>query len=158
MSLNRVRQTPLRLGSNKKVDVRTQFGALCWRMQKDQLQVALVTSRRTKRWVIPKGWPVDGATPSEAAAREAWEEAGLEGRVDDLCLGIYSYQKARGPEGDLPCVVAVFPMKVKKRHRTWPEAKERRRKWVPVKKAASLVDSPELRRIIRDFDPKQLPR
>ncbi len=158
MSVTRVRQTPLRLGANSKVDVRTQFGALCWRVQKDQLQIALVTSRRTKRWVIPKGWPVDGATPSEAAAREAWEEAGLEGRVDDVCLGIYSYQKVLGSDGELPCVVAVFPMKVKKRHRTWPEAEERRRKWVTAKKAVTLIDSPELRRIIKDFDPRQLPR
>ncbi|NNF70832.1 MAG: NUDIX hydrolase, partial [Rhodobacteraceae bacterium] len=120
--------------------------------------VALVTSRRTRRWVLPKGWPMDGATPSEAAAREAYEEAGLEGRTVDVCLGIYSYTKALEDEGDVPCVVAIFPLKVKRVLRDWPEAKQRKRKWFSTKKAATLVDMPELKRILREFDPFLLPR
>lgn len=158
MSVTRMRQTPIHLGPNAKTGVRTQFGALCWRVRKDQVQIALVTSRRTKRWIIPKGWPADGATPAEAAAVEAREEAGLEGRVHEVCLGIYSYTKDIDPKTSLPCVVAVFPLKVKEQHAKWPEAGERRRKWFSVKKAASLVGSAELRRIILDFDPRSLAR
>ncbi|MEO1542762.1 MAG: NUDIX domain-containing protein, partial [Pseudomonadota bacterium] len=80
MSVTEITQQPLTLGSGCKRDVRTQFGALCWRMHKGKLKVALVTSRRSHRWILPKGWPVDGATPAQAAAREAYEEAGLEGK------------------------------------------------------------------------------
>ena len=158
MNVSRVRQTPIRLGAEAKRGVRTQFGALCWRVRNDRLQIALVTSRRTKRWIIPKGWPSDGTTPAEAAAAEAWEEAGFEGRVGEVCLGIYSYTKALDDETLLPCVVAVFPLKVKEQRRKWPEKQERRRKWFSQKKAAALVESAELRRIILNFDPRVLPR
>lgn len=158
MSLAKIRQRPLRLGGNGKNSVRTQFGALCWRLQKDKLQFALVSSRRTGRWIIPKGWPLDGATPAQAAACEAWEEAGLEGRVSDICLGIYSYTKVFDGAAQLPCVVAVFPMKVKAARRNWPERSDRKRKWVTPRKAAALVDAPELKRLLREFDPRALSR
>ena len=158
MSLAKIRQRPMRLGSKDKSDVRTQFGAICWRRHKDDVQIALITSRRTRRWVIPKGWPVDGATPAEAAAREAYEEAGIEGPVSDVCLGIYSYSKIFEDTESLPCVVAVFPVKVKKVLRDWPERRERKRKWVTPRKAAAMVDDPELRRLLREFDPRTLPR
>ena len=105
MSIPIVRNQPLNLHGNRKNDVRTQFGALCWRVRKKKLQIALITSRRTGRWIIPKGWPVEGATPTEAAAQEAWEEAGIEGTVGHACLGIFSYAKAVD-DGVQPCVVA----------------------------------------------------
>lgn len=158
MSLAKIRQRPMRLGSSGKSDVRTQFGAICWRRHKDEVQVALVTSRRTRRWVIPKGWPMDGTTPAESAAYEAYEEAGLEGAASDVCLGIYSYAKIMDGADDLPCVVAVFPGKVKKVLRSWPERRERKRKWVTPRKAAAMVDAPELSRLLREFDPRALPR
>ena len=156
MSINRPKQRPVRLLDRGKRDVRTQFGALCWRAQGDETQVLLVTSRRSKRWIIPKGWPVDRATPAEAAAPEAWEEAGVEGKVKPTCLGIFSYSKAIMDGELLPCVVAVFPLRVKKTRGSYPEKGERRRKWVSQKKAAQLADDPELAAIIANFDPKSL--
>ncbi|MFC6583776.1 NUDIX hydrolase [Sulfitobacter aestuariivivens] len=54
--------------------MRTQFAALCYRVKKGKVQVLLVTSRGTKRWIVPKGWPMDGKTPAQSAALEAWEE------------------------------------------------------------------------------------
>ncbi|MEM6386930.1 MAG: NUDIX hydrolase [Pseudomonadota bacterium] len=86
---------------------------MCWRMRGDKPQFLLVTSRQRKRWIIPKGWPVDRATPSETAHTEAWEEAGVKGKVFERCLGIYSYNKYLEGGTHLPCVVAVFPVKVK---------------------------------------------
>jgi 8-oxo-dGTP pyrophosphatase MutT (NUDIX family) len=157
MNVSKVKQRPMVLGDADKRGVRTQFGALCWRQHKNDVQIALITSRRTKRWILPKGWPVDGATPSEAAKAEAYEEAGLEGKVQNTCLGIYSYVKTIDKADDLPCVVAIFPMKVKKVLSNWPEKSERRRKWFSIKKASSMVDSPELKRIIRNFSPSELP-
>ncbi|WP_226781950.1 NUDIX hydrolase [Oceaniglobus trochenteri] len=143
----------LDLDPTRKRDVRSQFGALCWRRRDSQVQVLLVTTRRTKRWVIPKGWPMGGQSPSGAAAIEAYEEAGVEGAVSDVCLGIYTYTKEFDGD-DLPCVVAVFPLKVSRKLRNWPEAKERKRQWFSLKKAAAKVQEPELRQILRRFDPK----
>ncbi|WOI55041.1 NUDIX hydrolase [Palleronia sp. LCG004] len=146
---------PLRLMSAGKRDVRTQFGALCWRMRNGKLQVALVTTRRTRRWIVPKGWPIEGATPAMAAATEAFEEAGVEGAVSEQCLGIFTYTKEMDGD-DLPCVVAVFPIKVKKVHKVWPEKAERTRRWATPKKAARLVQEPELQQMLARFDPKML--
>ncbi len=139
-----------------KRDVRTQFGAICYRVRKDKVQVLLITSRRTGRWVIPKGWPIPGATPSKSAEREAWEEAGVVGTPSTVCLGVYSYTKHDEGPSPLPCVVAVFPIKVRKLDDKFPEAGERRRKWCGLKKAAALLQEPELIQMIRHFDPRQL--
>ena len=87
---------------------------------------------------------------------EAWEEAGVEGKASSACLGIFSYNKELG-EGDLlPCVVAVFPVKVKKLVPVYPEAGDRRRKWFSLKKAAKKVDDPELGALLSGFDPSVL--
>jgi len=149
---------PQRLDVSHKHDVRTQFGALCYRLRDDKAQILLVTSRGTGRWIIPKGWPMDGETPAGAAATEAYEEAGVEGKPSDVCLGIYSYTK-NIPKGDnLPIVVAVFPFKVKRVLKDFPEAGQRKRKWFSLKKAAAIISEPELAPLIRSFDVKRLSR
>jgi len=131
---------------------RTQYGALCWRDHGKGLEVLLVTSRETGRWVIPKGWPIRNLTPEESAAREAWEEAGVKGSATPECLGIYSYEKGvgrpAGPRVYHPCVVAVYPLAVRQLAKTWPEAKQRKRKWFTPKKAARKVDEPELQALL----------
>ncbi len=156
MSILQMKQAPLRMDANNKRDVRSQFAALCYRVHKDETQIMLVTSRERGRWIIPKGWPVEGATPAQAAATEAYEEAGVEGKLFNVCLGIYSYTKVMSDTDDLPCVVSVFPIKVKKVHDTYPEADERKRKWFSQKKATARVREPELRKIIKHFDPNFL--
>jgi len=154
MSIAKTKMRPLRLAPSAKRDIRTQFGALCYRVRQDKVQVLLITSRGTGRWIVPKGWPMDGASPVDAALQEAWEEAGVEGRAMGNSLGIYSYVKLDDGER-LPCVVAVFPVKVRKLSEAYPESAQRRRKWFSRKKAAALVDEPELRQIMRDFDPRR---
>ena len=158
MSTAKVKQQPIRLPMSRKRDLRTQFGALCYRIQKDKVQVLLVTSRGRKRWIIPKGWPIDGATPAKAAAREAFEEAGAEGKITGNCLGIYSYHKAMDAIDDLPCVVALFPLRVKRLHAIFPEYKQRKRRWFSLKKAAAVLEEPELRQMVKAFDPRYLLR
>lgn len=151
----RAKQHPVRLGRSAKKGVRTQFGALVWRYRKDKLQFLLITSRRRKRWIIPKGWPMDGATPVEAATTEAWEEAGVKGRAVPICVGLYSYLKdLENGKPPLPCMVAVFPIKARWMFPKYPEAHERKRKWVSPKKAATMVEEPELAELLRHFDPK----
>lgn len=154
-TIGRKKMRALRLASRQKRDVRTQFGALCYRVRQDKVQVLLVTSRNTKRWILPKGWPIGGETPPDAAAQEAWEEAGVEGRVMGNCLGIYSYHKIYDKDR-LPCVVAIFPIKVKRLKDSYPEAEQRSRKWFSLKKASNLLTEPELQQMVRDFDPKAL--
>jgi 8-oxo-dGTP pyrophosphatase MutT (NUDIX family) len=149
----RLKQAPLRTASFSKRDLRTQFGALCYRVHKDETQVLLVTSRQSKRWIIPKGWPQDGVTPAQSAANEAFEEAGVTGKSINLCLGMYSYTKIMDEDqDDLPCAVSVFPIKVKKLLDKYPEVKMRKRRWFNLKKAAGLVKEPELRKILKHFD------
>ena len=156
MHLVRTKQSPVDMGEAGKRELRSQFAALCYRMTHGTPEILLVTSRRSRRWIIPKGWPVDGITPANAAAQEAFEEAGVEGKIRDVCLGIYSYSKQIETGIALPCMVAVFPIKVKALHNKFPEAGERKRKWFAQKKAAARVEEPELRQIIRAFDPKLL--
>ena len=150
------KQQPLQLAEVGKRGVLTQFGALCWRRRAGEVQVLLVTSRRRKRWIIPKGWPQDQKTPSKAAGAEAWEEAGAEGKAKQNCLGIFSYNKELSNGDVAPCVCAVFPVRVKNLRRKYPEAGERKRKWFTLEKAAKKVEEPELQAILRSFDPSKL--
>lgn len=135
---------------------RTQYGAVCWRRLGARVEVLLITSRDTGRWVIPKGWPIVGLTPEESAAREAFEEAGVEGRVSPTCMGLYSYEKGldtpTGPRVFVPCVVAVYPMQVKGLRDQFPEVNERRRKWFSPKKAARKVAEPALQDLLEGFE------
>lgn len=137
--------------------VRTQYGAICWRVMRGKLEVLLVTSRDTGRWVIPKGWPMADKSPSSAAVQEAWEEAGVEGEVSDICLGLFSYDKVIGPALAVPCVVAVYPLKVTKLRDRFPERKQRIRKWFSPEKAAKKVVEPELSVILAEFKPPPEP-
>ena len=137
-----VKQLPISVGGAKKSDVRTQFAALCYRVVKKKVQVLVISSRGTGRWIVPKGWPMDGKTPADAALQEAWEEAGVIGKVVSAPLGLYSYQKVQDDAPDFPCVAVVYAVKVKSLSKEFPEAGERRLKWVGRKKAAKLVDEP----------------
>ncbi|WP_420858426.1 NUDIX hydrolase [Marivivens marinus] len=147
-------QLPLKLRAGRKTDVRTQFAALPFRVVGDKVQICLITSRGTGRWILPKGWPMHKETPAQAAATEAWEEAGIVGDPIDRCLGVYSYVKSVG-KSDAPIVTLVYPVSVRKLKSDWPERGERKRKWFSRKKAAQKVAEPALRAIIDGFDPKQ---
>ena len=125
-----------------------QAGAMCWRLHRSQVQVLLITSRDTGRWVIPKGWPHDGATAAQSAATEAWEEAGVEGSVCETPLGIYGYDKVLKPGVVLPCMVTVFALRVARLRAKFPERHERRRKWFDAARAARKVAEPELRMLL----------
>jgi 8-oxo-dGTP pyrophosphatase MutT (NUDIX family) len=126
----------------------TQVAALCWRKHRDQVQVLLITSRDTGRWVLPKGWPMSGCTAAETAAREAWEEAGVEGRITPEVLGLFGYDKVLAPGQAQPCMVSVYALRVAGLARRFPERKERRRKWFTAEKAARKVAEAELRNLL----------
>ncbi|EBA13257.1 NUDIX hydrolase [Roseobacter sp. CCS2] len=151
------KQLPLKLRTGRKTDVRAQFAALCWRVKNDKVQVCLVTSRTRQRWIIPKGWPMHKQTPANAAATEAYEEAGVSGDAVDFCLGVYSYHKPQ-KVGNAPIITMVYPVHVTHVHSKWPEKKQRRRKWMSPAKAAKKLTEPELKRIVAGFKPNRIAR
>lgn len=133
-----------------KTKRRKQFAALPFQTSADGVQVLMVTSRDTGRWVIPKGWPMKNRRPHRAAAIEAYEEAGVVGKADKAALGTYDYEK-RTDSGDIPCRVTVFPLPVSRLEDEWPEKAQRRRAWHCVEEASGLVEEPELQAILRAF-------
>ena len=128
-----------------------QVAALCLRQRDKKTEVLLVTSRGTGRWIIPKGWPMNGKTLAQAAAQEAWEEAGAKGKISDTTVGSYTYDKSEEGEAQRLVKVQVFPLWVDVLKEDFPEASERKRKWVLPKEAAKLVAEKELKAILRSL-------
>jgi len=131
-----------------------QVAALCWRAA--PVQVLLITSLNSKRWILPKGWPENDMTPAQAAAREAFEEAGIVGEIDQTPLGAYHYLKDRKDGGAMPCSVDVFALQVTTELDDWPEKGSRELAWLTLVQAAAKVSEPGLREILRNF-PKTAP-
>ena len=115
------------------------------------VQILLVTSRETKRWVIPKGNLSGNLAPHAAAAREAEEEAGVVGAVCPTPLGSYRYRKRKGSGASLMADVDVFPLAVSRELGEWKEKVERQRRWFWLNEAAAAVEEPDLRDLIRSF-------
>jgi 8-oxo-dGTP pyrophosphatase MutT (NUDIX family) len=128
-----------------------QYGVLPWRMMGGVLQILLITTRNTRRWIVPKGWPVEGKSPRQSVAQEALEEAGVEGAVAAKPLGWFCYDKLRKSGELLPCKVQVFAMEVTRQHQEWEEKALRHARWVTPLEALSHVGEPGLRQIISDF-------
>lgn len=113
--------------------------------------ILLVTSRDTGRWVIPKGWPMRHLVDSNAAKREALEEAGVLGCIRRDPVGHFTYAKRMG-NISRACRVAVYGLHVQRELQDWPERHQRRRQWFDRVEAASLVQEPELVSLIMDFN------
>jgi 8-oxo-dGTP pyrophosphatase MutT (NUDIX family) len=122
-----------------------QAGAIPYRISGGRVEVLLVTSRETGRWVIPKGHVDKGATASQAAALEALEEAGVSGRfASDLPLGFVPYFKTLKDGEVCAATIQVFALLVHEERTAWLESGERRRQWMPAREAARRVGEPAL--------------
>ncbi|WP_395945851.1 NUDIX hydrolase [Brevundimonas sp.] len=128
-----------------------QVAALPWRLDEGALWILMITSRETRRWVIPKGGRMVGKTDPEAAAQEALEEAGVKGVTDEHSIGVFRYAKGLKDGGQRQCVVSVYPMQVLIQLGHWPEAHQRERRWMTPDEAAAAVQEPDLAALIRDF-------
>ena len=130
-----------------------QAGAIPYRVVDGAIEVLLITSRDTGRWVIPKGYVESGETAAEAAAKEAFEEAGVVGSIPRrLPLGFVPYVKIlKGGKG-CPASIEVYPLLVEARKKDWPEKGQRKAKWFTVEEAAERVDEPALAALIRRLD------
>ncbi len=129
----------------------TQAAALPWRDGENGLEVLLMTSLTTGRWVLPKGWPENGETLSDAARREAFEEAGLIGTIGTAPLGSYRYskRKKKGPPSLL--TVEVFTFQTTGQARSWPEKVRRRQVWVTPQAASTMVAEADLSHLLSAF-------
>ncbi|WP_312528628.1 NUDIX hydrolase [Paracoccus sp. (in: a-proteobacteria)] len=124
-----------------------QVAALC--IDPQTMKVLLITSRGTGRWIVPKGWPMEGRSLGEAAAQEAWEEAGVRGRLIERESGRYHYDKQQDRGFAIPIEVRVFTIEVSELCKKFPEADQRRREWFSPSEAAELVDETGLKTILR---------
>ena len=127
-----------------------QSAALPYRWRDGDVEVLLITSRGGRRWVLPKGIVDPGLSAPASAAKEALEEAGIEGAVWDRAVGSYSQEKWGGT-----CCIEVFPMQVTAQLEDWPEATMRRRKWLSLKAARKRVEDTGLRTILQNL-PREL--
>lgn len=135
----------------------SQIAALPYRRLIDgSLQIMLITSRETARWVIPKGWRMKRLSGPEAAAQEAYEEAGLRGRISAQALGVFGYVKRRKNGQLQQCTVTVYPLLVRGQEESWPEQGQRDCVWHDQDTAAGLVIEPELAEIIETLDERLL--
>src|SRR4051795_4459026 len=143
---------PMRRRERMHQACQIQYAALPFRRRADgAMEILLVSSRETKRWVIPKGWPIKGYRPHFSAAREALEEAGLVGRIDKEPIGTYRYNKRLKNGAEVPCTVEVFPMEVQLQKKKWPEKGQRTLRWFPPEEAAEAVDEAGLSQAIREL-------
>lgn len=134
-----------------RIPYKIQVAALPWRLAEGGIQILLITSRESGRWILPKGWPEKNEALCDAAAREAGEEAGIRGAVEADDIGRYVYAKTRASGVELACEVRVFPLKVKNLADKWKEARERRRRWMRVGEAIAAIREPELCALIEEF-------
>lgn len=125
-----------------------QVGALPLRKApSNTIEVLLVSSRDTGRWVIPKGWPSKRMVDSAAAAREAKQEAGVVGKIAKKPVGNYRYRKIEKENVRL-IEVDVYLLWVKKEKKQWKEKAERNRVWFDAETASRKVREPNLRALI----------
>jgi 8-oxo-dGTP pyrophosphatase MutT (NUDIX family) len=125
-----------------------QIAALPIRLTADgTVQVLLITSRETRRWIIPKGWPMKGLKDHKAAAKEAEEEAGVVGRILKEPIGTFTYWKRRSAHFEL-CQVKVFLLRVEGQLPTWREKDQRQLQWFSLREAAERVEEPGLGELI----------
>lgn len=128
----------------------TQYGVIPVRIAADGgVEVLLITSRETRRWVVPRGNLIAGKSPVQSAAQEAYEEAGIRGAVEAEPLGRYFYFKRRRNGDLLPAEVQLFEMRVVEICDDWPEKGERERRWFAPRDAAAAVAEADLAELIR---------
>lgn len=126
-----------------------QVAALPWRRETNgALMVLLITSRTNGKWMLPKGWPMNGLRDAASAQQEALEEAGVEGDIDAQALGSYRYSKLFSTGESVPGQALIFPLAVRRERKGWKEKGQRRRRWMSPEEAARLAHEPDLARFL----------
>lgn len=151
--LRKLAETPEKLFSGA---FRQQYAALCFRRLREAgaIEILVVTSRDSGRWIIPKGWPMKRRKPYETAAIEALQEAGVSGTVRKKPVGNYTYLKLLDDGDVAPCIVDVFQIEVTESAGKFKEKGERTLAWVSPDEAARRVREIELKSLLAEFQPR----
>jgi phosphohistidine phosphatase len=113
---------------------RDQAGVIPFRRRKGTIEVCLIRNKGRKKWKIPKGFVDPGETAEQAALKEAWEEAGLKGRLSGGAIGLYEYEK-----WGFELSVSVYLMEVTDAEDEWEESRFRERSWERVETAFEML-------------------
>ena len=113
--------------------------------------ILLITTRARGRWTIPRGWPKPGVPDPELAAREAFEEAGVEGEIAPEPVGHFRYTKRLHLFSWARCDVDVYKLAVESQQLDWPEKASRKTKWVALEEAPAMIRDRGLAGFLRDF-------
>ena len=127
-----------------------QSGVIAYGLNEGNLSLVLITSKSTKRWVVPKGHIEPNLTAKESAEQEAFEEAGIEGVVSDVTVGSYDYTKHDKEDSNI-YRVSLFPMEIQRLHNDWPEANLRARQWMTIPQAVNAVNEETLKLLLKNF-------
>jgi 8-oxo-dGTP pyrophosphatase MutT (NUDIX family) len=128
---------------------RVQVAALCYRDTPQGKSVLLITSQGTGRWIVPKGWPIDGLDGPGSALQEAWEEAGVtRADIDTDSIGFYNYDKGLDGGHSVQVEAKVYLTRVRELSEDYPESDVRKRAWFTPAEAAERVAEPELKEIL----------
>lgn len=140
------------------LEAKQQFGVLPWRSRKGGMKVLLITSREKGRWIVPRGWPMNGRPPFMTAALEAFEEAGIIGDIDPQPLTDFHYLKGHDDGSRENVKVTLFGMQVQGTLTHWQERGQRKRQWFRLDEAAARLDDAELAHFVRTLasDPSRL--
>lgn len=130
-----------------------QSGAVCWRRGESGIEVLLVTSRRSGKWSLPKGWTLRGRPLHRTAEREAWEEAGVIGKVQNRLIGVVDAPKTYRLIGPIAWKLALYPLRVDELALDWPERNQRDRRWFALREAAGRVRPRVLGPLLAGFSP-----
>lgn len=131
---------------------RLQVAALCYRTTGSGTDVLMITSRGTGRWILPKGWPIEGLDGAQSALQEAWEEAGVrEADVESEPLGFYHYDKGLSDGSAIPVKCDVYLVRSATLSDEFPERGQRERDWCGLELAATRVREPELQALLRSL-------
>jgi 8-oxo-dGTP pyrophosphatase MutT (NUDIX family) len=133
-----------------------QVAALPWRRGEDGIEVLLITTRTTGRWLFPKGWPMPDKADHDAAAQEAWEEAGVRGTMHPSPIGSYGALKVSESGKARHVTVTVYALQVDSEREDWPERSQREKRWASLREAVDIVGERNLIAVLLAFD-KQVP-
>jgi 8-oxo-dGTP pyrophosphatase MutT (NUDIX family) len=127
----------------------SQSAVIPYRLNKNGLEILLITSLKRKHWIVPKGYIEFNLTPFESAKKEAYEEAGVLGSNETLEVGTFKLDKPIGI-----CVIKVFTMEVYEVLDEYPERNDRKRKWFTSEEASEKIAIPEIGEMIKELNYK----
>ncbi len=128
-----------------------QYAALPIKLVEQRPQVLMVTSRETRRWILPRGRPEKNIKAAEVAAQEAFEEAGVVGQISTKTIGGFDSTKRLRTGVEAPTRVRVYLLMVEQELDDWPERSQRDRQWLPLDQAIDLASEPGLADFLRSF-------